>query len=221
MQVCPAVFARMVMSVIAVLVTLFIYFFIIGNYRAAFRAGNDLYKVKGEGTCIAYGTHLFALIARAYCLAGIFQQQQFVLLAYRHQLIHLAHAAAHMHRHYRLCTRSYSRRYRLRIQRQCFIYIHQHRYGAYRKYRFKAGYESERRHDDLITRAYAQCCHRSSQRCCAAAQQLCITCTKRAADLRFQFLGLPYTIAGAVKTIAHKDPCFQYIIHFLALLCAK
>ena len=131
MQVGSAVLAHMVVTMIAVLITLFIYLFVIGDHCPTLGTGNDLYKIEGESTRITYSAYTLAFVCSAYGLAGIFEQQQFVCFAYSLQLIHLRHAAAHMHRHYGLGTRRNSCLYSSRAKGKRFININHHRYSAY------------------------------------------------------------------------------------------
>jgi hypothetical protein len=70
----------------------------------AFGTGDRLYKIKTKGTRIANRACFPSFVGSAYALAGVFQQQQPVLLTDGKQLVHLGHAAAHVNRHDAFCA---------------------------------------------------------------------------------------------------------------------
>ena len=65
---------------------------------AAFASGHVLVEIEAEGADVADGAELASFIAAAHALAGIFDDQELAASRNRHDRIHVAGGAPHMHR---------------------------------------------------------------------------------------------------------------------------
>jgi len=131
MLIGAAVDPRMIMSMIGKGVATQVYIGLIGYHRPAFPAGNGFDKIKGIGSGIADRAQVFPFIRSANTLAGVFQQQQVMLLTDLPQRIHISHASAHMHRHNTTSAGRNGLAHRPRIKRKAIVNIDQNRRGAY------------------------------------------------------------------------------------------
>src|SRR5438445_5230507 len=99
MKIGSPIDALMIMTMVSISVSLDIEVFAIGQYGSAFRTGDGLYKVEGEGTGLPDSSQVTALVLSACALAGIFQQDNVMFFTNGQEGIQVGHGATHMHGH--------------------------------------------------------------------------------------------------------------------------
>src|SRR5690606_34862098 len=179
--------------------------------------GDRLNEIEGKRSSRSNGAEVFAFVACADALAGVFEKDQIVFFADCLQCIEIGHASAHVYGHDAFCSGSACGFHGSRIKRERFIHIHEYRHCANAKNGFKTYNECEGGHDELIAGANTQRSHRGCEGRCTARGELCVLASEGIADLLFQFLRLPDSFTRTIESITHQYSGFQNIVHFLSL----